>query len=286
MENRFLRRSFLFVPGCSEKMMHKAAQTDADALILDLEDSVAESEKEMARALVLAMMPAMRACGKEILVRVNALNSEAGIQDMLAAVRARPDALLIPKADARALYAADMLLEAMSGAECGPELFAQIETPAALMQIQALMDASRRIGGLVLGAEDLSATMGMKRTACGGEIFYARSMVACAGHACGLCVVDTPFTDIRDLGGLQEDAAAALSFGFTGKTCIHPAHIATINEIFSSSEGDLAHARELIEAYEAALAAGQGACMFEGRMVDKPVAERARLLLVRAKNGK
>lgn len=279
MSKKFIRRSLLYIPGSSLKMLGKARDAQADSVILDLEDAVSIAEKDTARAQVAALLPSLRGAGKEVIVRINAMDTLWAYRDLLAIAPLSPDAVIVPKADEHALVAADMLLTALEAdAGLAPGSIRMIplfETAYAIANAYRVLGASPRIDGVQLGAEDLTKELEIARTSAGGEIRYAREQLAMAARAHGLDILDTPYTGIHDQDGLRADALAAKAIGFTGKTCIHPAHIETIHAVFSPGEEEVAFARGVLEAFAAAVAEGKGACMYQNKMVDAPVAERA-----------
>ena len=286
MSKKFLRRSLLYVPGSSERKISKAVSTEADAVIFDLEDSVSPAEKEAARNRVCAHIAEIKATGKEPIVRVNAMDSMWGVLDILAVAKAGPDTILIPKADEKAMILADGLLSAAE-AELGLEkntmgLIALFETAYSIASPLSILMATARIDGAQLGAEDLTKEMEIARTPEGTEITYARHQLVVAARSVGIDIMDTPYTGIRDLDGLQRDAQTAKKIGYTGKTCIHPDHIAVVNTEFSPSEAEVLQARGILEAYEASVIAGNGACMYQNKMIDAPIADRARRIVHKA----
>ena len=286
MNKKFLRRSLLYIPGSSLKMIGKAAGVTSDAVIFDLEDAVSISEKEQARQNVVSVLPDLIGHGKEILVRVNAMDTLWGYQDLLEVIPMRPDAIILPKADEKGITTADSLIssiERAQGMEVGVvKLIPLFETTYAIANAYQILGTAERIDGVQLGAEDLTKEQEISRTAGGAEILYARQHLAMAACARKIDIIDTPFTGIRDMEGLLSDAKFVKSIGFTGKTCIHPSHIETINTVFSPTEQEIETARGVVNALAEAAAAGKGACMYQGKMVDAPVAERASRILAKA----
>ena len=286
MSKRFIRRSLLYMPGSSEKMLNKAAGLTADAVIMDLEDAVSIPEKDAARERVLPYIAEIRNSGKEAIVRVNGMDTMWGIRDILAAAPYRPDTIIIPKADERALTIADGLLCAVER-EQGWErntisLIPLFETAYSIVNPLSILSVTDRVDGVQLGGEDLTKEQEIERTLLGEEIRYARHQLAMAARAKGLDILDTPYTGIRDLDGLRQDAEAARQIGFTGKTCIHPTHAPVINDVFSPSAEAVAYSRGVLEAYTAAVAEGKGAVMYQNKMIDAPIADRASRILNKA----
>lgn len=283
MRSIFLRRSLLYIPGSSLKMIGKAKDVQADSIIFDLEDSVSLLEKENARRNVVAAIRDNKTLGKELVVRVNSMDTVHGLKDILALSEVEPDALIIPKADEKAIIVADMILAALekeSGIEINSiSLIPLIETTFGIVDIARILDAAQRITGVQLGAEDLTKEQGIERTTEGDEILYARTTIAVAACSRGIDIIDTPFTSIHDIDGLEQDTIRAKNIGFTGKTCIHPSHVETINRVYTPKAESVEHASRLLEAFDKAVKEGKGACMFEGKMIDNPIAERARRIL-------
>ena len=286
MSEKFIRRSLLYTPGSSVKMLNKAVDCTADAVIVDLEDAVSVAEKDTARENLCEFMPRLKRPGREMIVRVNAMDSAWGVRDILAIVPGMPDAVIVPKADEKALVTADYLLTAAeleNGLPVGGiRLIPLFETTYAIANAYEVLGASPRVDGVQLGAEDLTKEQEIERTAAGDEIFYARSRLAFAARARGIDIIDTPYTGIRDLEGLRSDALKAKNIGFTGKTCIHPDHIGVINEVFSPSAEAVEFSRGVAAAMEQGIAEGKGAVMYQGKMIDAPIAERARKILQKA----
>ncbi|MCI8599306.1 MAG: CoA ester lyase [Lachnospiraceae bacterium] len=286
MEKNNLRRSLLYIPGSSQKMIAKAKTLSPDGVIFDLEDAVSIAEKDKARENVATAIAGMDSSSTEIIVRINAMDTFWGYQDILAIAKLLPSAIILPKADEKGLITADMVLGAMER-EMNVELYTVkliplFETTYSITNAYQVLGSTPRISGVQLGAEDLTKEQEIVRTAGGEEILYARQQLAMAARARQLDILDTPFTGIQDLEGLRKDALLAKSIGFTGKTCIHPSHIDIINEVFSPTREEIEQAEKMLAAFEEALKAGKGACMYQNKMVDAPVAERAKHIIDKA----
>jgi len=171
-------------------------------------------------------------------------------------------------------------LEAQMGLPAGQtRILALLETAQGVENAYAIAAASPRMLGLFLGAEDLTADLRCRRTREGKEILYARGRLVCAARAAGIEVYDTPFTDVQDLEGLEEDALLAKGLGFSGKACISPAHVAAVNRVFSPSAAEIAYAKDVFDAIAEAKRQGKGAISLRGKMIDAPIVARARLVL-------
>ena len=285
-------RSLLFVPGDSQKKLAKAVESGADALVLDLEDSVAASEKARAREMVAEFVAAHRALDARprLYVRVNPFEGAATADDLAAVMPAGPDGIMLPKclggADVQRLGAHLAVLEAENGFPDGSTRIIAIatESAAAILALSSYTGASARLVGLAWGAEDLSADIGAEsyRAADGGftgPFRLARDMTLFAAVAAGAAPIDSVFVNFRDDAGLRAECLAARRDGFTAKMAIHPGQVAVINEILSPSPDAVARAREIVAAFEAA--PGAGVLSVNGEMLDLPHLKRAWRLLER-----
>ena len=286
------RRSIHFVPGGSERMFRKALEAPADALILDLEDSVTPENKESARAAVCEWLREADFGGRQKLARINPLASTWGAADIAAVAGCGPDGIVVPKAESRRdVEAVDELIgkaEARAGTAQGAVKMLPIgtETPASVFHLPE-MAAHPRVDGMTWGAEDLSAELGasMIRGENGGylEVFaLARSLALLAAAGAGKQPIDAVYPDIRDLDGLREDCERGAAMGFTGKLTIHPDQIEIVNEAFTPGEAEIAEARELLALAEEQRRQGRIAFRFKGRMADVPHLKRAGRILARA----
>lgn len=279
-------RSFLFVPADSERKLAKGLESGADALILDLEDSVAAANRPTARKLARDFLDAHGSAKIARYVRINPLASGLALDDLAATVAGKPDGILLPKCTPEDVTTSDHYLSAFEAAAGNPVGTIRIvaiatETAEAVFALGRYGGSSPRLEAITWGAEDLSACIGgNNRTVDGaydGPYQLARSLCLLAASAAGVDALDTIYTDFRDIGGLEAEAVAARRSGFTGKMAIHPAQLATINEVFSTS----AEEREWAERVIAAFAANPnaGALALDGKMIDKPHLVLARRLL-------
>lgn len=279
-----MRRTMLFLPGNSPNMIMNGEYLGADSLILDLEDAVAPDEKDAARTLVRNALRYLGFGGKEIIVRINALDTPYWEEDVETVVPLGPDVLMPTKVSGgeyiRTLDARITEVEQKHGLPVGKiRLIPLLETARGIENAYDIAMASPRMEALYLGAEDLSADLRSPRTKGGAEIAYARGRLVCAARAAGIEAYDTPFTDVEDLEGLRADAQLAKGLGYTGKAVISPRHVDIVNEVFSPSEAEVAYAREVFEAIREAKRQGKGAISLHGKMVDAPIVQRARLVL-------
>jgi citrate lyase subunit beta / citryl-CoA lyase len=284
---RRMTRSLLFVPGDSEKKIAKAFASEADAVVLDLEDAVAPQQKDRARCIVLEALrhPRQRA----IYVRINDFESPYCWDDLLAVAKGVPDAIVLPKSDSCSslLSIAWILtnLENRSGAAPGSiRLIPLIESARGLSNLSEIVVASPRILRLSFGAIDLALDMGLHYDKELKIVSLAQFALATASRSAGLeAPIDSPTMEINDEGVLRRAARNARQLGFGGKFCIHPAQIDSVNAVFSPSSDEIEFAQGLIAAFDAATLNSIGVIQFEGKMIDKPMVERQRRVLMQAK---
>ncbi len=285
-------RSLLFIPADSEKKLGKIAGSDADVVILDLEDAVAPEAKPRARALAAEVLSTPRDGGPRLWVRVNPLDTGLTLTDLAAIVAVRPDGIIQPKtdrpADVERLSHYLDALEAAHGLPPGGIAIIPVATETAIAPFHLGTYAEAglaRLAGLTWGAEDLSAAVGASgnRDADGQWAFtyrMARSLTLLAAHASGVAAIDTLYADFRDEEGLFRDCRASRSEGFSGRLAIHPAQVAVINEAFLPSAEEITHAHRVLAAFAAA--PGAGTVGLDGKMLDIPHRKAAERTLAMA----
>lgn len=282
-----LMRTMLFMPGNNPGMLQNAGILGADSVILDLEDAVSLDEKDAARVLVRNAISNLNFNGCEVVVRINSIKGDYGYDDINVIARVKPDAILVPKATEEDIEEIDEMLsiiEREEGFKLGSiKIIPLVETAIGLENIKETILASKRNIAVLLGAEDLTADMGIKRTREGEEIFYARNRVAAICKAYKIDAIDTPFADVNDIEGLIEDTKRAKSIGMTGKAAINPRQIDYIHDVFSPSREEIEYARRVLAAKEIALKEGKGVFSLDGKMVDAPIIQRAETILHKAK---
>jgi citrate lyase subunit beta/citryl-CoA lyase len=268
-------------------MLERALATNADGLILDLEDSVAPEQKEAAREQVARWLREVDFGAKARIVRINALESGMAEADLRASASAPPDAYMVPKVESAAglEYVASIVDKCASAGEIGLIAIAT-ETPTGLLRIESIARAPR-VTALTWGAEDLGAALGVRTTRnARGEYLdvfrHARAMTLLAAAAAGIDALDGVYVDFQDTDGLAREAHEAAMSGFAGKLSIHPSQIEPIRAAFTPSEAEIAELRELVVAFAEAEREGRHAFRFRGRMVDAPHLVRARRVLSRA----
>lgn len=272
------RRSVLYLPGSNARALEKARSLPVDALILDLEDAVAPEAKEAARA---QLAEALRAGGfgkREVVVRVNGLETPWGYDDVAALAALGADAILFPKIqaadDVRAAVAA---LDA-AGADKMP-LWIMAETPRAIMGMDAIAGASARLACLVAGTSDLSRDLRARPAPGRIGVISALSIIVIAARAHGLDALDGVHLDMADEAGFQAACEQGRDLGFDGKTLIHPKQIEAANTAFAPTPAEIEQSRAIVAAWAEARAAGKGICVLNGKLIEKLHVEDAERLL-------
>lgn len=279
-----IRRSYLFVPLSSEKFIAKAEQNEKlDVVILDLEDGVSPDAKDSARAFLPDAARRVKEAGKDVFVRVNDPCTSLGIQDLLALDLCHVDAVMLPKASHESIIITGAVLDYLEFGqklEAGTtELAVMVETGDGLLNSANNLSLSKRITTIIFGEEDYSTSLGIKKEESVGLIDYAKYRIVTTARALQLDVVDSPCTNFRDKDVFESAIQKAKMMGFTGKCTIHPIMIENINTCFSPSEDEIEKALQIWKAFEMGLKEHKGAISLNGQMIDKPIAEKARLLL-------
>ena len=272
----------LYMPGSNARALAKARELPADALIFDLEDAVAPSEKERARAQVSEALATGGYGSREILVRVNALDTAWANDDLEAAAHSGADGVLLPKVESiEAVESAAWKLE-QAGAPRSQRLWCMIETPRGVLHAEAIANAHPRLAGLVMGTSDLAKDLRCAHTPSREPMLTALSLALLAARAEGLAILDGVHLDLNDEAGLVASCRQGREFGFDGKTLIHPKQIAAANAAFAPSEAEVEHARRIVAAHAAAEAEGQGVVLVDGRLVENLHVQMAQETLVMA----
>ena len=282
-----LKRSWMFVPGHRQRMIDKALGLNADAVMLDIEDGVAPNEKDTARKLI------GEALGRERLpntparfVRINAIGHPRMDADLEAAVRPGLDGLVLPKVEtAEEALKVDALLKErepkLKIEKDGLKLLIAIESPKGLLNAPSIAACSQRVIGLMFGAEDFGRELGLPTSREGEarDMLYARSALAVAAASAHVQAVDGVWVDLQDTEGLLGFARQSRRLGFSGMSLIHPSQIDPVNGVFSPTSEEIDYARQVVQAYEEAVARGEGSVSFGGQLIDRPIVERARRTL-------
>jgi citrate lyase subunit beta/citryl-CoA lyase len=274
----------LYVPGNNPGMIRDAHIYGADAIMFDLEDSVSLNEKDAARLLVYEALKTCDFGQTEVLVRVNGLNTPYGRDDFETIVRAKPDAIRLPKTETpEDVQEADALItqiEKQIGLKQGTiKLMAAIESALGVINAYKIATASSRLIGIAIGAEDFVTDLKTTRSPDGIELLTARSQILFAARAAGIDALDTVFSDVDDEEGFIREVKLIKQLGFDGKSLINPRQITIVHDIYTPTEDEIMKSIQVIEAAKEAEEKGSGVISLNGKMIDKPIVERARRVL-------
>jgi citrate lyase subunit beta/citryl-CoA lyase len=280
-----MRRSLLYVPGVSERMVLKARESAADALVLDLEDGVAPEKKLEARAIVARLLREVDVGNKEVFVRINSLATDYGLEDARAVASGGSAGILIPKLETpeEVSSVCQIFQSAATLDGRGRKLLCLIESPRGVLASREIAASSPMIAGLVFGSADLARETGCRLTEGEPELLFARSQVLLAARAAGVEAYDSPHFTIADIEGLHRASRAARNLGYDGKTVIHPSHVAVVNEVFAPTPQEVAEAERIVAAMDAARAEGRGAIALDGKLIDQVHLAQAEKVLGRAR---
>ena len=275
-------RSLLFIPGNNPSMLQNADVFLADAIIIDLEDAISIKEKDNARNLVHNYLTTSSVLPKQIVLRVNSVDSKWFKKDIDLLKTGKINYLLIQKSDYKTIVEVNCLLDDFLKENNMDEIkvIALVETSKGIVEIDKFAENSR-VSAILLGAEDLTSDLEIKRTESSDEIFFARSKVIFSCVANKLIPIDTPFTNINDIKGLELDSLKSNSLGMKARACIHPNQLEVVNRVYSPSNEDIQWAQEVYNAYQEN--PDLGAFQLKGKMIDKPIIERAKKIIDKAK---
>ena len=279
-----LRRSLLYVPGNMPSMLQNIPLFECDAIQIDLEDAVPLSEKDAARILVRRFLENYPKRNKEILVRINGLDTKWALDDLRTVLPALPDGIRLPKADSPEIVERlDTLLteyEEELGLAVGHfKILPSIETAQGVINANQTARSSPRLIGLAFGAEDYTATMEIERTKSGEELFNARMNVLWAAKAAGIQAIDSIFADVNDMESLRRETELIKRLGFTGKCMVNPRQIDVIHDVFAPKQAEIDYALQVIDAIKRAREMGTGVISLKGKMIDRPIVIRAARVL-------
>lgn len=272
------RRSALYMPGSNVRALEKARTLPADVIIMDLEDAVAPAAKAAARDAVIQALAAGGYGQREIVVRINGLDTEWGSADLDAVAHSRADAVLVPKVSSTGSLREIISRLDERGASTLP-VWAMAETPEGVLGIEAIAALAPRLAVLVMGTADLARALRLPADPARLGLLPALGQCLLAARTRGLDILDGIFTDFRDEPGFRAACKQGKALGFDGKTLIHPSQVATANEIFGVSAAEAAAAANVVAAWQAAAAAGHGIAVLDGRMIEQLHAEEASRLL-------
>ncbi|MFZ4898470.1 citrate (pro-3S)-lyase subunit beta [Enterococcus durans] len=285
-----LRRTMMFVPGANAAMLRDAPLYGADSIMFDLEDAVSLKEKDAARTLVHFALKTFDYSAVETVVRINGLDT-VGKQDIEAVVLAGVNVIRLPKTEtAQDIIDVDeaiTLVEESNQIPVGTtKMMAAIESAEGVLNAREIAQASTRLIGIALGAEDYVTNMKTKRYPDGQELFFARNMILHAARAAGIAAIDTVYSDVDNVEGFQTETNLIKQLGFDGKSVINPRQIPLVNAIYAPTEKEIQHAKEVIWAINEAEAKGSGVISLNGKMIDKPIVDRAQRVIALAKAAK
>jgi len=284
MEELKLRRSMLFVPGISLKMITKGIGLPADSVILDLEDAVEFAKKSEARTVVQQALQEVDFGEKEIVLRINSLESEFAEEDLKSCLKSQVDTILLPKVNRpEDIEKLDRLISKISLEKgLGPDqikIMAMMETPAGILNSAKIALASRRMSGFMLGAADLTKDTRAKITESRIELLFAMSQILYSARIAGIDAIDSPYFNIKNEKGLEEHTLQAMRLGYDGKAVIHPGQIEIVNRVFSPAPEEIERAKRIISAFEIAQKEGKGVTTVDGELIEHLHVTQARRLL-------
>ncbi len=262
------RRSVLYMPGSNVRALEKARGLPADALILDFEDAVAPDAKELARQQVVEAVAAGGYGKRELIVRINPLDSPWGHEDLTAVATSGADAVLLPKVESAAMVHDLEMQMVGAGAPDDMDIMCMMETPLGMLHAEAVASASKRLSCLVMGTSDLVKELQASHTDARLPVLTSLGLCLLAARAFGLAIVDGVHLDLQDDEGFAEACLQGQELGFDGKTLIHPKQVAKSNEVFAPSPEEVAWSHKIIEAHAAAAAEGQGVVVVDGKLIE------------------
>lgn len=285
-----LRRTMMFVPGANAAMLRDAPLYGADSLMFDLEDAVSLKEKDSARLLVHMALKTFDYSKVETVVRINALTA-GGDQDIEAMVLAGIDVIRLPKTEtAQDIIEVDQVITSVEETYQIPmgttKMMAAIESAEGVLNAREIAKASKRLVGIALGAEDYVTNMKTQRYPDGQELSFARNMILHSARAAGIAAIDTVYSDVENVEGFQTEVRLIKQLGFDGKSVINPRQIPLVHAIYEPTEKEIQAAKEVIWGIQEAEAKGSGVISVNGKMVDKPIVERAERVIALAKAAK
>lgn len=275
-----LRRTMMFIPGSNPGMIKDAYIYDADAIMFDLEDAVSVNEKDSARFLVYNALKTIDYGKKELVVRINGLDSPHGKEDIEAMVRAGVHVIRLPKTEtAQDILDVEAIIEDVEK-KCGREvgstgMMAAIESPFGVINAYDIAKSSKRLIGIALGAEDYVTNLKTVRYADGMELLAARTQIVIAARAAGIYALDTVYSDVDNEEGFAREVALIKQLGFDGKSVINPRQIKPVHDIYAPTEKEIERAIAVKNAAKEAEERGLGVIALNGKMIDKPIVDRA-----------
>ncbi|MGE5248765.1 MAG: HpcH/HpaI aldolase/citrate lyase family protein [Bacteroidota bacterium] len=282
------RRALLYMPGDDRRKIEKATTLGVDCICMDLEDGTALNRKEEARAVIAQALRELDFGLSERCIRINGIGSGLEKADLAAALDARPDTIVLPKveSDRQVIYVSEQI-EAYERRNRLPvggiRLLVGVETARGIVNLREIAGSDNRLEAIIFGGEDYAASVGATRTPEAVELLFAREAVVAACAAFGLQAIDIVAIDFKNLDTVRAEAEFGARLGFAGKQIIHPAQVEPVQSAFTPSDEAIAHARRVVETFEASQKEGRGAYALDGRMIDMPLLKNAQKVLDRAK---
>src|SRR6056297_215022 len=279
-----LRRTMLYVPGSKPSMIKDIYIYKPDSIMFDLEDSVSIKEKDSARFLVSEALQNVDYRGIETVVRINGLDTEFGQEDLKMMVKAQPNVIRLPKTEtAEDVEEVERIigeLEEEYGIEKGKiKMMAAIESATGVMNAMSIAKSSKRLIGIAIGAEDYVTNIKTKRTPEGTELLFARCQLLNAARSAGIAALDTVYSDVENMEGFRKEVEHIKTLGFDGKSIINPRQIEIVHEVFTPTVEEYEDALQVLDAIKRAEESGSGVISLNGKMIDKPIVERARRVI-------
>lgn len=282
------RRALLYMPGDDRHKIEKATTLGVDCICMDLEDGVALSKKTEARKVIAQAVKDFDFGSSERCIRINSIGSGFEEDDLIAALSARPDTIVLPKVESgEQVNWISGQIESFELAEGFPlgaiRLLVGVETGKGVLNLKEIAGADKRLEAIIFGGEDFATSIGAIRTPEAIELLYARQAVITACAAYDLQAIDMVAVDFKNLESVRQEAEFGARLGFSGKQIIHPNQVAPVQETFTPNDESIAHAKRLVEGFESFQEKGKGAFALDGKMVDMPLVKNARKVLDRAK---
>ena len=262
------RRSVLYMPGSNARALEKARSLKADALIFDLEDSVAPDSKELARNQIAETLRKGGYGNRELVVRVNGLDSPWGNDDLKAAAGMGADAILLPKVESKPMINAAVAILEANGGTADLAVWCMMETPLGILHAEEIAFANDRVGALVLGTSDLAVDLNASHTRDRVPFMASLELSILAARAAGICILDGVHLDLDDAEGFRSACQQGKQLGMDGKTLIHPKTIDIANQVFGPSNEDVAWSKRIIDAHQEASKEGKGLVVVDGKLIE------------------
>lgn len=281
------RRALLYMPGDDRRKIEKSTTFGVDCICMDMEDGVAMTRKVEARSVIAQAMKDLSFGSSERCIRINGIGSGLESFDLVAALSAYPDSIVVPKIESaeqvkwvtERIEAFEQSSNLKSGSIC---LLVGVETAKGVLHLKEIAESDQRLQAIIFGAEDFAASIGAKRTNDATEVLYARQAVVTACAANDLQAIDMVFINFRDNEGLRVEAEQGAGFGFSGKQIIHPNQVAIVQEAYTPSADAIEYAKRIVESFETSQREGKGAYALDGKMIDMPLLKNAQKVLDRA----